>query len=63
MRSDFLRPFKTVPKTTNALKSIDPQKLAQGQMSQLSQEQLDQLREAMKKAAAACARSRNGSEA
>ena len=33
-----------------ALKGIDPQKLAQGQMSQMSQEQLDQLREAMKKA-------------
>lgn len=33
-----------------ALKGIDPQKLAQGQMSQMSQEQMDQLREAMKKA-------------
>ena len=33
-----------------ALKGIDPQQLAQGQMSQMSQEQLDQLREALKKA-------------
>ena len=32
-----------------ALQGIDPKLLAQGQMSQLSQEQLDQLREALKK--------------
>ena len=34
-----------------ALEGIDPQQLAQGQMSQMSQEQLDQLREALKKGA------------
>ena len=39
------------PELMNALQGIDPKQLAQGQMGQMSQEQLDQLREALRKAA------------
>lgn len=39
------------PELMKALEGIDPKQLAQGQMGQLSQDQLDQLRESLKKGA------------
>jgi hypothetical protein len=47
------------PELMKSLKGIDPQQLSQGQMNNLSPEQLQQLRESLKKAAQACSQCNN----
>ncbi|MCB1077990.1 MAG: hypothetical protein KDM64_09205, partial [Verrucomicrobiae bacterium] len=47
------------PELMNALKGIDPKQLSQGQMNGMSAEQLQQLREALQKAAQACSQCNN----